>query len=163
MAAYSLADANLAPEEGNGIYGDYAVCCGPQSYCTGGVWILAAPSTDNLLLDREIMENLTCNSTLMYKIAQNEEIFTNTVSGMRRLAGENKTDSFLGGQNPFQVYYEAASRLNCLPAGNYDRWMGDTYRNNIIKSLTGELTRDEAMDLFYTRVRERYPELDVDE
>ena len=41
--------------------------------------------------------------------------------------------------------------------------MGDTYRNNIIKSLTGELTRDEAMDLFYTRVRERYPELDVDE
>ena len=54
MAAYSLADANMAPEEGNGIYGDYAVCCGPQSYCTGGVWILAAPSTDNLLLDREI-------------------------------------------------------------------------------------------------------------
>ena len=119
MAAYSLADANMAPEEGNGIYGDYAVCCGPQSYCTGGVWILAAPSTDNLLLDREIMENLTCNSTLLYKIAQNEEIFTNTVSGMRRLAGENKTDSFLGGQNPFEVYYEAASRLNCLPAGNY--------------------------------------------
>ena len=163
MAAYSLADANMAPEEGNGIYGDYAVCCGPQSYCTGGVWILAAPSTDNLLLDREIMENLTCNSTLLYKIAQNEEIFTNTVSGMRRLAGENKTDSFLGGQNPFQVYYEAASRLNCLPAGNYDRWMGDTYRNNMIKSFTGELDRDEAMELFYTRVRDRYPELDIDD
>ncbi|MER2026977.1 MAG: hypothetical protein ABS874_07030, partial [Lachnospiraceae bacterium] len=163
MAAYSLADANMAPEEGNGIYGDYAVCCGPQSYCTGGVWILAAPSTDNLLLDREIMENLTCNSTMLYKIAQNEEIFTNTVSGMRRLAGENKTDSFLGGQNPFEVYYEAASRLNCLPAGNYDRWMGDTYRNNMIKSFTGELDRDEAMDLFYLRVRDRYPELDIED
>ena len=163
MAAYSLADANMAPEEGNGIYGDYAVCCGPQSYCTGGIWILASPSTDNLLLDREIMENLTCNSTLLYKIAQNEEIFTNTVSGMRRLAGENNTDTFLGGQNPFEVYYEAASRLNCLPAGNYDRWMGDTYRNNMIKSFTGELDRDEAMDLFYLRVRERYPELDIDD
>lgn len=163
MAAYSLEDANLAPEEGNGIYGDYAICCGPHSFCTGGVWILAAPSTDNLILDKEIMENLTCNSTLLYKIAENEDIFTNTISGMRRLASEEKTDSFLGGQNPFEVYFEAASRLSCLPAGNYDRWMGDSFRNTLIKSFTGEMTQDEAMELFYTRVRERYPELEVND
>lgn len=163
MAAYSLSDANLAPEAGNGIYGDYAICCGPVSYCTGGVWILAAPSTDNLILDKEIMENLTCNSTLLYKIAQNEDIFTNTVSGMRRLAGEEKADSFLGGQNPYKVYFEAASRLNCLPASNYDRWIGDTFRNTLIKSFTGEMPQDEAMELFYTRVKERYPELEVNE
>ena len=163
MAAYSLADANLAPEAGNGIYGDYAICCGPQSYCTGGVWILAAPSTDNLILDKEIMENFTCNSALLYKIAQNEDIFTNTVSGMKRLAGEERSDSFLGGQNPYKVYFEAASRLNCLPASNYDRWIGDTFRNALIKSFTGEMSQDEAMELFYTRVKARYPELKVNE
>ncbi len=29
-------------EVGNGIYGDYAVCQGPQSYYWGGTWICAA-------------------------------------------------------------------------------------------------------------------------
>ena len=99
----------------------------------------------------------------LYNIAQNEDIFTNTVSGMRRLAGEEKADSFLGGQNPYKVYFEAASRLNCLPASNYDRWIGDTFRNTLIKSFTGEMPQDEAMELFYTRVKERYPELEVNE
>ena len=162
MAAYSLADADLAPQAGNGIYGDYAVCCGPQTFSSGGAWILASPSSDNLILDKEIMENLTCNSTLLYKIAQNEEIFTNTVSGMRRLASEGRTDPFLGSQNPFEVYFQAASRLTCLPAGNYDRWMSDTFRNSMIKSYTGEMTQDEAMEYFYQRVRARYPELTID-
>ena len=162
MAAYSLADADLAPQAGNGIYGDYAVCCGPQTFSSGGAWILASPSSDNLILDKEIMENLTCNSTLLYKIAQNEEIFTNTVSGMRRLASEGRTDPFLGGQNPFEVYFQAASRLTCLPAGNYDRWMSDTFRNSMIKSYTGEMTQDEAMEYFYQRVGARYPELTID-
>ena len=34
-------------EVGNGIYGDYAVCEGPQSYYWGGTWICAAAGTDN--------------------------------------------------------------------------------------------------------------------
>ena len=162
MAAYSLEDADLSPQVGNGIYGDYAVCCGPQTFCSGGAWILASPSSDNLILDKEIMETLTCNSTLLYKIAQNEDIFTNTISGMRRLASEGRKDAFLGGQNPFEVYYQAATRLSCLPAGNYDRWMGDTFRNSLIKSFTGEMTQDEAMEYFYQRAKARYPELTVD-
>ena len=161
MAAYSLEDADLAPQAGNGIYGDYAVCCGPQTFVSGGAWILASPSSDNLILDKEIMENLTCNSTLLYKIAGNEDIFTNTISGMRRLAGEDRKDAFLGGQDPFDIYYQAATRLSCLPAGNYDRWMGDTFRNSLIKSFTGEMTQDEAMEYFYQRVKARYPELKV--
>ena len=162
MAAYSLEDADLAPQAGNGIYGDFAVCSGPQTFCSGGAWILASTSSDNLMLDKEIMENLTCNSTLLYKIAQNEEIFTNTVSGMRRMASEGRTDPFLGGQNPFEVYYQSASRLNCLPAGNYDRWMGDAFRNSLVRSFTGEMTQDEAMDYFYERAGARYPELTID-
>ena len=162
MAAYSLQDADLAPQAGNGIYGDYAACCGPQTFSSGGAWILASPSSDNLLLDKEIMENLTCNSTLLYKIAQNEELFTNTVSGMRRIASEGVTDPFLGGQNAIEIYYQAASRLSCLPAGNYDRWMSDTFRNSMIKSYTGEMTQDEAMEYFYQRVGARYPELTID-
>ena len=162
MAAYSLADSDQAPAAGNGTYGDYAVCQGPQPFCRGGVWILAAPSTDNLTLDREIMENLTCNSELLYKIAKNENIFTNTVSGMKKLADEEIGDPFLGGQNANKVYYEIAKKMNVLTAGNYDRWMADNYRDCVMKYLTGEKEEDEVMETFYQMVRDKYPELTVD-
>ena len=81
---------------------------------------------------------------------------------MKKMAGEGRTDAFLGGQNPYEVYYDAATRLSCLPAGNYDRWTGDTFRNSLIKSFTGEMTQNEAMEYFYKRVEARYPELTVD-
>ena len=162
MAAYSLEDIDAAPEEGNGIYGDFAVCPGPQSFCRGGVWILASPSTDNLILDREIMENLTCSSSLLYKIAQKENIFTNTVSGMEKMAKSGISDDFLGGQNPYEVYFEAASRLSMLPASNYDRWIADTFRSSMRYYFNKEKTEDEAFEYFYAEVKERYPELDVD-
>ena len=41
----SLADSNAPAEAGNGIYGDYAVCEGPQAYYWGGTWICAAKGT----------------------------------------------------------------------------------------------------------------------
>ena len=162
MAAYSLADSDAAPAEGNGSYGDYAVCCGPQPYCRGGVWILAAPSTDNQTLDREIMENMTCDSELLYKIAKNENIFTNTVSGMKKVADEDEGDPFLGGQKAYKVYLDVATRISVLPAGNYDRWMADNYRDCVMKYLIGEKEEDEVLETFYQMVRDKYPELTVD-
>ena len=162
MAAYSLADIDEAPEAGNGIYGDYAVCPGPQSFCRGGVWLLASSSTDNLILDREIMENLTCKSDLLYQMSVKENIFTNTVSGMQKMAKSGLSDAFLGGQNPYEVYFEAASRLSVLTASNYDRWMADTFRSSMRYFFSKEKTEDEAFEYFYGEVRERYPELEVD-
>jgi hypothetical protein len=162
MAAYSLADSDEAPAAGNGVYGDFAVCRGPQPYCRGGVWILAAPSTDNLILDKEIMETLTCNSNLLYKIAQKENIFTNTVTGMKKMASGDMSDPFLGGQNPYEVYYECAAGLNVLPAGSYDRKMADNFRDYMLKFFTDKMDEDEAMDSFYQMIDREYPELTVD-
>ncbi len=162
MAAYSLADADLAPEAGNGAYGDYAICPGPQPFCRGGVWILASPSTDNLTLDKEIMENLTCDGNLLFKIAQNENIFTNTMSGMKKMIGGEHTDAFLGGQDAYKVYYDVAARMSVPPAGNYDRWCADSYRDCVFKFLIGEVSEEEALATFYQGVRDKYPELTVD-
>lgn len=163
MAAYSLEDIDEAPAEGNGIYGDFAVCCGPQSFSRDGVWLLAAPSTDNLILDKEIMEKLTCDSNFLYRIAENEHIFTNTISGMRKMAKSGISDPFLGGQNPFEVYFDAATRLNVITAGNYDRWTADCFRSSMMYYFRGEKSESEAMDYFYEQVRGRYPELTIDD
>ena len=108
------------------------------------------------------MENLTCNSSLLYKIAQKENIFTNTITGMKKMASGEITDPFLGGQNPYEVYYECATRLNVLPAGSYDRKMADSFRDYMLKFFTDKMDEEEAMDGFYQSVDREYPELTVE-
>ena len=76
-------------------------------------------------------------------------------------SGEN-SDPFLDGQNPYEVYYESASRLNVLPAGSYDRKMADSFRDYMLKFFTGKMEEDEAIDKYYEMVEREYPELNVD-
>ena len=123
---------------------------------------MAYTRSDNLNLVKEIKENFTCNSDLLYKISKNENIFTNTVSGMRKMARSGLEDPFLGGQNPYEVYFDAASRLSVTTAGNYDRWMADTFRSSLLKYFEGEMSEYDAMLEFYDEVKERYPELDTE-
>jgi hypothetical protein len=61
-------------EVGNGIFGDYAVCEGPQNYYWGGSWICAATGTDNVDIVRDLMKTLTCDAATMKKITEDTEI-----------------------------------------------------------------------------------------
>ena len=72
-------------EVGNGIYGDYAVCEGPQSYYWGGTWLCAATGTDNANLVKDIMQTLCCNKDTMVQITKDTQDYTNSVSGMESL------------------------------------------------------------------------------
>ena len=53
----SLEDPDGEAAVGNGIYGDYAVCEGPEAYYWGGTWICAAAGTDNTATVKDVMEN----------------------------------------------------------------------------------------------------------
>ena len=55
-------------EVGNGIYGDYAVCEGPQPYYWGGTWICGAAGSDNIEIIRDVMQKLTCDEAIMKQI-----------------------------------------------------------------------------------------------
>ena len=44
------------PQVGNGIYGDYAVCEGPQPYYWGGTWICGAAGSDNIEIIKDVMQ-----------------------------------------------------------------------------------------------------------
>ena len=65
------------PQVGNGIYGDYAVCEGPQPYYWGGTWICGAAGSDNIELIRDVMQKLTCDEAIMKQITLDTEDYTN--------------------------------------------------------------------------------------
>ena len=92
-------------EVGNGIYGDYAVCQGPQPYYWGGTWICAATGTDNAATVCNVMKQLTCNADIMKQITIDTQDYTNSQSAMNAIAEDPDFGSdFLGGQNHIALF-----------------------------------------------------------
>ena len=118
----SLADPDGEKEVGNGIYGDYAVCQGPEPYYWGGTWICAATGTDNKDEVADIMKKLTCDKDIMKQITLDTEDYTNNKSAMKEIADDPDYGSaFLGGQNHIKLFAEQAEKIDMSNAGKYDQ------------------------------------------
>ena len=147
-------------EVGNGIYGDYAVCEGPQPYYWGGTWICAATGTDNADLVKDIMLNLTCNEEIMKQITLDTQDYTNNIPAMESLAADPDFGSdFLGGQNHIALFAEAAKKIDMSNAGPYDQGCNEKIQNAFKDYYDGNIDEDKAKENFETAIKEQYPEL----
>lgn len=147
-------------EAGNGIYGDYAVCEGPQPYYWGGTWICAATGTDNADLVKDIMLNLTCNEEIMKQITLDTQDYTNNIPAMESLAADPDFGSdFLGGQNHIALFAEAAKKIDMSNVGPYDQGCNEKIQNAFKDYYDGNIDEDKAKENFETAIKEQYPEL----
>lgn len=146
-------------EVGNGIFGDYAVCQGPESYYWGGTWICAATGTDNKELVRDIMYTLTCDATTMNQITVDTQDYTNNVSAMNKLASSDFKSDFLGGQNHIALFADAAPKIDMSNISPYDQAMTEQFRAAFKDYFDGKVTKEQALENFYTAVIEKHPEL----
>lgn len=146
-------------EVGNGIYGDYAVCEGPQSYYWGGTWICAAAGTDNASLIKDVMYQLTCNADIMKQITSDTQDYTNNAAAMEELASSDFSSDFLGGQNHLALFVEAAPNIDMSNAGPYDQGMNESFQAAFKDYFTGAIDMDTAKANFETSIKEKYPEL----
>ena len=146
-------------EVGNGIYGDYAVCQGPQSYYWGGTWICAAAGTDNPNLIKEIMKTLTCDKTTEVQITKDTQDYTNTISGMNELANSDFKSDFLGGQNHIKLFAQAAPKINMKNISAYDQGLNEEFQKAMKDYFDGHVTKEQALDNFYEKAHVKYPNL----
>ncbi|GAA4292883.1 hypothetical protein GCM10023142_28610 [Anaerocolumna aminovalerica] len=146
-------------EVGNGIFGDYAVCQGPESYYWGGTWICAAAGTDNLPLIKEIMKTLTCDAETMKKITEETQDYTNNMKAMDELANSDFQSAFLGGQNHIKLFAEAAPKIDMSNISQYDQGLNESFQGAFKDYFDGTVDKDTALDTFYTSAIEKYPEL----
>ena len=117
----ALADSSKPAEKGNGIYGDYAVCEGPQAYYWGGTWMCAAQGTDNIPFIRDLMKRLTCDIKTMKQITLDTQDYTNNEKAMDEIAKSNYQSDFLGGQNHIALFAEAAKKIDMSNISDYDK------------------------------------------
>ena len=146
-------------EVGNGIYGDYAVCQGPQSYYWGGTWICAASGTDNPNLIKEIMKTLTCDKSTEVQITKDTQDYTNTISGMNELASSDFKSAFLGGQNHIKLFAQAAPKINMKNISAYDQGLNEEFQKAMKDYFDGHVTKEQALDNFYDKAHVKYPNL----
>ena len=72
---------------------------------------------------------------------------------------ESYGDAVLGGQNPLPMYCAGVETLDLSNLSSYDQGCNEEFQNAMKNYFEGNASYDEALDLFYKAVVEKYPEL----
>ena len=149
-----------ADTEGSiGYNGGWGAAQGPQGFFWGGTWICAATGTDNPSLVKDIMLQMTTNDDVMKDIIEKDDDFVNNQDVIAEMADSSYSSKILGGQNPLGIYSAGVSKLDLSNLSAYDQGCNEEFQNAMKNYFEGTATKEEALDLFYKAVVEKYPEL----
>ncbi|MCM1536516.1 MAG: ABC transporter substrate-binding protein [Clostridium sp.] len=168
-----LVNFSMAADEAGSIgnKGDWGATEGPQGFFWGGTWICAAAGTDNSSLVKDIMLKLTTDEDIMTDIVVADDDFVNNKPAMEALAsGEKKvkdekgndveySSKILGGQNPLAMYCAGVNNLDLSNLSAYDQGCNEEFQTAMKNYFNGSATYEEALELFYKAVEEKYPGL----
>lgn len=156
MINFSMA----ADVEGSiGYNGGWGGTEGPQGFFWGGTWICAAEGTDNADLIKDIMLKMTTDTELMKGIVTKDDDFVNDKPAMEAMANSDYTSKVMGGQNPLPMYCAGAAKIDLSNLSAYDQGCNEEFQKAMKNYFEGNASLDEALDLFYKGVQEKYPEL----
>lgn len=159
LAPASLDDANGERKAGNGSFGDWAFCKGPESFSWGGTWICGARYSDNITLIHNIMYHLTCDKETMKQIAAEKGDFVNNEAAMAEIARSDYKNDFLGGQNHISLFLESAKNIRKENMTAYDQGISESLMKAFPDYFTGKISEDEAWENFYGYAIELYPNI----
>ena len=106
------------------------------------------------------MRQLTCNPDIMIEIVKADNDFVNNKTAMDTMAADTTYgDAVLGGQNALGLFAEGVSAVDLSNLSNYDQGCNESFQQAMKEYFEGNATYDEALELFYKSVTEKYPEL----
>ena len=153
-----------ADEEGSvANAGKWGGCVGPQSFYWGGTWLCAAAGTDNAELVKDIMYKFSCDPATLKALVEDNDQFANNKTVMAEMAKSDYTSKVLGGQNPLPMYMEGAEKVDRSNMTAYDQGCNAEFQNAMMNYFDGNATEDEALQLFYKAIGEKYPAIELPE
>ena len=140
----------------------WAVTDGPQAFNWGGSFVHGCAGTDNAAHVKDIMLAVTANRDNLMKITKDYLDFTNTQSGMKKIAEDESFGAeFLGGENPFKYFQPAASSIKMTTLSPYDQGCVELIQNSFNDYFQGQVDFETAKGNFERAIKERYPEITV--
>ena len=103
---------------------------------------------------------MTTDDDIMKDIVVDDDDFVNNKPAMEAMAADTSYQSkVLGGQNPLAMFCAGAEKIDLSNLSAYDQGCNEEFQNAMKNYFEGKATKDEALDLFYKAVTEKYPEL----
>lgn len=148
---------------GEGTFGDWAMCQGPQPYYWGGTWLCAMAGCSDPALAGQIMKALCCDTELMTTMAEETLDYVNNKTAMKTLsdAGKGAYD-FLGGQDFIAMFSPLAEDIDVSWMSAYDQKVNELFVGQAQSYAKGEKDKETAVADFKTAVADMYPDITVE-
>ncbi|MBE5901055.1 MAG: ABC transporter substrate-binding protein [Lachnospiraceae bacterium] len=143
--------------------GDWGLCQGPQTFCWGGTWLLAATGTDNEKAVADTMNAFLNNEEICSNMVEKNQQFVNNQKVNEKFASDpNYGNEFLGGQNDTALFVELAKDIKFQNTSKYDQLCNEGIQQYYREYLKGEVTKDQALENFRKFIKEKYPNVNVE-
>lgn len=179
----------IMPNSGEGdssTAGDWGVVPGPLGYRNGGTWFAAMEDTKNPELAKAFVkfcaldeENLTNWATGVYTHEYLKAIDPTIPDDLKQAAGDfvssdkvikevmsqlddSDSSKFLGGQNAYTGFAEAAPKVDLKTMQGTDATIGNALVSAINEYAAGTMDFDEAMQLLIDGVATVLPDIEID-
>ena len=163
-------EMKAACEADGGTYGDWRMVAGPVGYSWGGTWIGAndakveAASDAKKAAIKDFILFFTMSEEFLYTYAKDSGDFVGSNAVVDKILAEGGTPNpFLGGQDHYAIFAEAANLANGSIMTDYDEKMNSLWSDYVTTPYSkGEKDLDTAIADFKAAVAAQFPELVVE-
>ena len=163
-------EMKAACEADGGTYGDWRMVAGPVGYSWGGTWIganaakVAAADDAKKAAIKDFILFFTMSEEFLYQYALDSGDFVGSNAVIDKvLANGGTPNPFLGGQDHYAIFKEAANLANGAIMTDYDEKMNSLWDTNVTTPYSkGEVDLDTAIANFKAEVTAQFPELVVE-
>ncbi|PXV85680.1 ABC-type glycerol-3-phosphate transport system substrate-binding protein [Lachnotalea glycerini] len=148
---------------GEGTYGDWAMCAGPQPYYWGGTWLGATKDCSDKNLAGKIMKAATCDTEVMKNICKGSLDYVNNKEAIASLSeeGVGKFD-FLGGQDFLSYFSPLAEEIELPAMCGEDFYITTAFDDQVTSYVNGDKDKETAVKDFKSYVVDLYPYLSAE-
>ncbi|MBR6668118.1 MAG: carbohydrate ABC transporter substrate-binding protein [Clostridia bacterium] len=157
-------------EANGGTYGLWKMVPGPVGYSWGGTWIganaakVAEASDAKKAAIKEFIAFFTLSEDFLYAYAKDSGDFVGSNAVVEKILAEGGTPNpFLGGQDHYSIFAEAANLANGAIMTDYDEKMNSLWSDFVTTPYSkGEKDLDTCIADFKDQVKLAYPDLIVE-
>ena len=157
-------------EANGGTYGDWRMVAGPVGYSWGGTWIganaakVAAADDAKKAAIKDFIMFFTMSEDFLYQYALDSGDFVGSNAVVNKVLENGGTPNpFLGGQDHYAIFAEAANLANGSIMTDYDEKMNSFWSDFVTNPYSkGEKDLDTCIADFKAQVTAQFPELVVE-
>ena len=168
----SMSDEELQKlsDENGGTFGKWRMVAGPVGYSWGGTWVganaakVAAADDAKKAAIKEVIRFFTLDPDFLYTYAKDSGDFVSNNAVVDKIIAEGGTPNpFLGGQDHYSIFAQAAYLADASTMTDYDEAMNTLWDNNVTQPyIKGEVDLDTAIANFKAAVSAQFEGIEVE-